>query len=172
MSQSRTNYPRYRSGEKPFTCFGCDEQYCIKVVFTILRNRRLISLELRWRIVNELYNNIDEHFEIRGGGSEINFYVTKINRVSNTCVCLKSTASVWISAKLKTLFFFWPHLGYIYHLICLSCAHLTGKLIMIEKLVLGEIWTGDHPIFKPDALTSVPSWQADISKKNKFRETW
>ena len=24
---------------------------------------------------------------------------------------------------------------------------------MIEKLVLGEIWTGDHPIFKPDALT-------------------
>ena len=36
---------------------------------------------------------------------------------------------------------------------------LTGHLIMIEKLVLGEIWTGDLPIFNPDALTSVPSWQ-------------
>ena len=30
---------------------------------------------------------------------------------------------------------------------------LTGNLIMIEKLVLGEIWTGDLPIFNPDALT-------------------
>ena len=24
---------------------------------------------------------------------------------------------------------------------------LTGNLVMIEKLVLGEIWTGDLPIF-------------------------
>ena len=30
----------------------------------------------------------------------------------------------------------------------------TGNLIMIKKLVLGEIWTGDLPIFNPDALTS------------------
>ena len=37
---------------------------------------------------------------------------------------------------------------------------LTGNLIMIEKLVLGEIWTWDLPIFNPDALTSVPSRQA------------
>ena len=37
---------------------------------------------------------------------------------------------------------------------------LTGNLIMFEKLVLGEIWTGDLPIFNPDALTSAPSWQA------------
>ena len=37
---------------------------------------------------------------------------------------------------------------------------ITGNLIMIEKLVLGEIWTGDLPIFNPDALTSAPSWQA------------
>ena len=37
---------------------------------------------------------------------------------------------------------------------------LTGNLIMIEKLVLGEIWTGDLPIFNPDALTSAPSCQA------------
>ena len=29
---------------------------------------------------------------------------------------------------------------------------LTGHLIMIEKLDLGEIWTGDLPIFNPDAL--------------------
>ena len=36
----------------------------------------------------------------------------------------------------------------------------TGNLIMIEKLVLGEIWTGDLPIFNPDALTSAPSRQA------------
>ena len=36
---------------------------------------------------------------------------------------------------------------------------LTGNLIMIEKLVLGEIWTGDLPIFNPDALTSVSSRQ-------------
>ena len=36
---------------------------------------------------------------------------------------------------------------------------LTGNLIMIEKLVLGEIWTRDLPIFNPDALTSAPSWQ-------------
>ena len=40
---------------------------------------------------------------------------------------------------------------------------LTGNLIMIEKLVLGEIWTGDLPIFNPDALTSAPSWQASKS---------
>ena len=37
---------------------------------------------------------------------------------------------------------------------------LTGNLIMIEKLVLGEIWTGDLPIFNPDRLTSAPSRQA------------
>ena len=37
---------------------------------------------------------------------------------------------------------------------------LTGNMIMIEKSVLGEIWTGDFPIFNPDALTSVSSWQA------------
>ena len=37
---------------------------------------------------------------------------------------------------------------------------LTGNLIyMNEKLVLGEIWTGDLPIFNPDVLTSVPSRQ-------------
>ena len=30
---------------------------------------------------------------------------------------------------------------------------LTGNLITIEKLVLGEIWNGDLPIFNPDALT-------------------
>ena len=40
---------------------------------------------------------------------------------------------------------------------------LTGNSIMIEKLVLGEIWTGDLPIFNPDALTSVPSRQALIT---------
>ena len=39
---------------------------------------------------------------------------------------------------------------------------LTGNLIMIEKLVLGEIWTGDLPIFNPDALTSAASWQAYV----------
>ena len=36
----------------------------------------------------------------------------------------------------------------------------TGNLIMIEKLVLGEIWTGHLPNFNPDALTSAPSRQA------------
>ena len=30
---------------------------------------------------------------------------------------------------------------------------VAGNLIMIEKLVLGDIWTGDLPIFNPDALT-------------------
>ena len=34
---------------------------------------------------------------------------------------------------------------------------LTGNSIMIEKLVLGEIWTRDLPIFNHDALTSAPS---------------
>ena len=34
---------------------------------------------------------------------------------------------------------------------------LTGNLIMIEKLVLGGIWTGGLPIFNPDALTAAPS---------------
>ena len=38
---------------------------------------------------------------------------------------------------------------------------LTGNLILIEKLVLGEIWTGGLPIFNPDALTSAPSRQAN-----------
>ena len=37
---------------------------------------------------------------------------------------------------------------------------LTGNFVMIEKLVLGEIWTVDLPIFNPDALTSAPSRQA------------
>ena len=36
---------------------------------------------------------------------------------------------------------------------------LTGNLIMIEKLVLGEILTADLLIFNPDVLTSAPSWQ-------------
>ena len=40
---------------------------------------------------------------------------------------------------------------------------LTGNMITIEKLVLEhEIWTGDLPIFNPDALTSAPffvHWQ-------------
>ena len=40
---------------------------------------------------------------------------------------------------------------------------LTGNLITIEKLVLGEIWTEDLPIFNPNALTSAPSWQAMYS---------
>ena len=40
---------------------------------------------------------------------------------------------------------------------------LTGNLIMIEKLVFGEIWTGDLPIFNPDVPTSAPSWQAILS---------
>ena len=31
---------------------------------------------------------------------------------------------------------------------------LTGNLIMIEKLVLGGIWTEVLQIFNPDALTS------------------
>ena len=38
---------------------------------------------------------------------------------------------------------------------------------MIEKLVLGGIWTGDLPIFNPDALTSAPSWQA-VMNYNSF----
>ena len=33
-------------------------------------------------------------------------------------------------------------------------------MIMIEKLVLGETWTGDLPIFSPNALTFAPSRQA------------
>ena len=40
---------------------------------------------------------------------------------------------------------------------------LTGNLIMIEKLVLGGIWTGDFSIFTPDKQTFAPSWQADCS---------
>ena len=40
--------------------------------------------------------------------------------------------------------------------------NLTDNLIMIGKLVLGEIWTGDLPIFNPDELTSTPSRQACI----------
>ena len=43
---------------------------------------------------------------------------------------------------------------------------LTGNLIMIEQLILGEIWTGDLPIFNPDALTSAPPWQAE------YRPSW
>ena len=37
---------------------------------------------------------------------------------------------------------------------------LTGNLILIEKLVLGGIWTEDLQIFNPDALTSAPLRQA------------
>ena len=36
----------------------------------------------------------------------------------------------------------------------------TSYLIMTEKLVLGEIWTGDLPMFNSDALISAPSRQA------------
>ena len=43
---------------------------------------------------------------------------------------------------------------------------LTGNLIMNEKLVLGEIWIGDLSIFKPDALTSAPSRQANEDEVN------
>ena len=39
----------------------------------------------------------------------------------------------------------------------------TGNLIMIEKLVLGETWTGDLQIFSLDTLTSVLRHQ---DKKN------
>ena len=45
-------------------------------------------------VVNALFNILDEHFEIRGGGYVINLYVTEINRMSNKCVCLKSTVPV------------------------------------------------------------------------------
>ena len=41
-----------------------------------------------------------------------------------------------------------------------SPVHLTGNLIMIEKLVLGGDLNRDLPIFSPYALTSVPSRQA------------
>ena len=37
---------------------------------------------------------------------------------------------------------------------------LTGNLIMIKKLVLGGIWTGDLLIFNPYVITSAPSRQA------------
>ena len=40
-----------------------------------------------------------------------------------------------------------------------SPVDLTGNLIMIEKLVLGEIWTGDLSIFNPNALTSAPHFK-------------
>ena len=42
---------------------------------------------------------------------------------------------------------------------------VTGNLIMIEKLVLGGIWTGDLPIFNPDTLTSAPLRQANIQQQ-------
>ena len=38
---------------------------------------------------------------------------------------------------------------------------LTGNLIVIEKLVLGKIWTEDLPICNPDTLTSALSRQAN-----------
>ena len=42
---------------------------------------------------------------------------------------------------------------------------------MIEKLVLGEIWTGDLPIFNPHVLTSAPSRQAlELSWSAKFAQ--
>ena len=47
---------------------------------------------------------------------------------------------------------------------------LTGNLIMIEKLVLGEIWTGDPPIFNPDALTSAPPWQATDHQEHNSKK--
>ena len=40
--------------------------------------------------------------------------------------------------------------------------YLTGNLIMMEKLVLGGIWTENLPIFNPNALTSAPSRQAIV----------
>ena len=46
---------------------------------------------------------------------------------------------------------------------------LTGNLIMIEKLVLGEIQTGDLPIFNPDALTSAPSVSIKESDHCQFQ---
>ena len=48
---------------------------------------------------------------------------------------------------------------------------LTGNFIMIEKLVLGEIWTRDLPIFNPDALTSAPSWQVYESSYIAMNQT-
>ena len=45
---------------------------------------------------------------------------------------------------------------------------LTGYLIMTEKLILGEIRTGDLPIFNPDALTSAPSRQVLIGFMNNL----
>ena len=48
---------------------------------------------------------------------------------------------------------------------------LTGNLVMIEKLVLSEILTGDLLIFNPDALTSAPSRQAIIQNLNKTAKT-
>ena len=44
---------------------------------------------------------------------------------------------------------------------------LTGYLVMIDKLVLGEIWTRDLPIFNPDALISAPSRQAGHQRCSK-----
>ena len=38
---------------------------------------------------------------------------------------------------------------------------LTGNLVMIEMLVLREMWTEDLPIFNFDALTSMLSRQAE-----------
>ena len=45
---------------------------------------------------------------------------------------------------------------------------LTDNLVMIEKLVLGEIWTWDLQIFNPTALTSAPSRQGNIKIILKF----
>ena len=42
--------------------------------------------------------------------------------------------------------------------------NLTANLIMIEKLVLSEIWAGDLPIFNPEALTSAPSRQLNYKQ--------
>ena len=42
---------------------------------------------------------------------------------------------------------------------------------MIEKLVLGEIWTEDLPIFNPDALTFAPSWQAEDGLQTSYLTT-
>ena len=46
---------------------------------------------------------------------------------------------------------------------------LTGNLIKIEKLVLGEIWTGDLTIFNPDTLTSASSRQAYTFRWAQFQ---
>ena len=47
---------------------------------------------------------------------------------------------------------------------------LTGDLIMIEKLVLGDIWTGDLTIINPDTVTSAPSRQARVNTGDPVKQ--